>query len=1103
MPFEQFQTQVLLLHSEQSTLDKLSAGFSDNYAVHCVTSGIEALNTLGATPIHVIVSAQDLPGMSGLDALREAKKRSPTTIAILLAGTTPDDRLEALVDNKTLYQIVRGEITPAALSDLVETAVKSTQGSAGTASANERSAAVDTGTPTSATDAFDDTGEHIVMETGDNGSCIITDATGQFPSLKPGKIGAERSAAGRDVDVLVVSDDAEFLGTVQNATRGTHKVHHAIKPGQAEDFVRNFPVGILITDASLAGSTVEALAMRLRSHQRRLVAIVAGRRDDGEMLMDLINRGQVYRFLLKPVSPGRARLAIEASVKHHLEAPDHSFEGRPAPKTSPVPPAKPAAKAPARRAAGGKAGASSQAGREAAKPSAPRPAAAAAKPAAGTAKAPADRAAAKAADGPAPGPLDDAFDDGNSFTETMTGIAVSVGKSLSSAASSFKSARARKSTQTQQEQQKQQEQPGDAKPPAGRKAPDLGPSQSATKATLAADRKPAAKAPPKTAAAPKPSATTGGSDASAPSRDPKPKARENGPAAKTAPKPSPTPAPDARKAPSVTQLPGDAGPDDVTDSAESDAPSPGLAKRPLFLGAAAAAVIAFAAGAIVLVGGDGEEPAANRVASAETPERPASADTRNDSAIEAPMPDATPASAAEDADRGAPSTAAIVEDVRAAKERGDIFAPPGDNAIELMLAAMTAEPGNAQIGAELDALVEEAYGLAEAALLANRTEEADQALRTIELADPGSARLNFLGTQLDQQRLRATLDEARLAMREARFEEAGSLLARAESFAGDESAEIDTLSAELAAARSADQLDEVLALASERLQNNQLLAPENDSARYYFELARSIDENSAAASQGLIAVAGKLVLKARSEIDAGNFDEASALLASAEALDADSDEFAAATAALDAGRENARREVEIARREAERQEAEALAAEREAAQEPEPAPADPTPEAESAGESAPPVLAANAESAPEGADEDVTSGGAKTTGPAVPDDAEDDAEAAVADGSAAGAGAELPALETISMTNLTRTRYVPPQYPRAAQRRNQSGFVDVIFTVTPTGGVADVEVRNSEPGKTFVNAAVQSVEKWEFEPVVEDGSAVSKRVAVRMSFNLQ
>ncbi len=52
MPLDQVRTQVLLLHSEQSTLDTLSAGFNDDrYTIHCATSGTEALNTLGETPI--------------------------------------------------------------------------------------------------------------------------------------------------------------------------------------------------------------------------------------------------------------------------------------------------------------------------------------------------------------------------------------------------------------------------------------------------------------------------------------------------------------------------------------------------------------------------------------------------------------------------------------------------------------------------------------------------------------------------------------------------------------------------------------------------------------------------------------------------------------------------------------------------------------------------------------------------------------------------------------------------------------------------------------------------------------------------------------------
>ena len=45
--------------------------------------------------------------------------------------------------------------------------------------------------------------------------------------------------------------------------------------------------------------------------------------------------------------------------------------------------------------------------------------------------------------------------------------------------------------------------------------------------------------------------------------------------------------------------------------------------------------------------------------------------------------------------------------------------------------------------------------------------------------------------------------------------------------------------------------------------------------------------------------------------------------------------------------------------------------------------------------------------------------------------------------------------------------------------------------------------RESEPGEVFVDAALRAVEKWEFEPVVENGQVVEKRAGVRMMFALE
>ena len=393
MALEQYKTQVLLLHSEQSILDTLSTGFNERYSVHMATSGTEALNVFTETPVHVIVSAQELPGMSGLDALREAKKRSPSTIGILLAKDGQAN--EALVSDKEVFQIVHGEVTPAGLRELIDAATQKARIVAMSESANDSLANVDQ--PET---------EHIVMETSENGSTIISSGTGQMPALQPNKISVAADTGSRNVDILVLTKDDEFLATIKDSSRGMHTVHHAVTPTQAEDIVKGHKVGVLVTDAAMVGSNVEVLTQRLRQSIPRLVAVVAGRRDDGELLMDLINRGHVYRFLLKPVSPGRGRLAIEASIKHHLEADDKAFKQ--APKTAQSATPTPVAKAPTQAKAATKI------------------------------RSPAPLNVSRD-DSLIDESLDEAFDDGNSFTETMTGIAITVSKKLTEVAETITS----------------------------------------------------------------------------------------------------------------------------------------------------------------------------------------------------------------------------------------------------------------------------------------------------------------------------------------------------------------------------------------------------------------------------------------------------------------------------------------------------------------------------------------------------------------------------------------------------------------------------------------------------------------------------------------
>ena len=879
MPLEQYKTQVLLLHSEQSALDKLSAGFNDNYTVHCATSGFEALNTLGETPIHVIVSASNLPGMSGAEALREAKKRSPETIGILIAGEN-DKQAEALVGDKEIFQVVRGGINPKDISRLVDAATQQMRLMAIAESANDHAAEPGGGT-----------GEHIVMETDDHGSTIISDGTGTHAVLNTEKMADASPVGAQAVGVLLMTKDESFLASIKDCCRGIHEVHTAGSIKQAQELIKANAVGVSIIDAGLVGPNVEKLTQHLQSLQKRLVTIVAGRREDGDMLMDLINRGKVYRFLLKPVSPGRVRLAVDASVKHHLDSPDSAFQ-----KVTAT--AAPAAIRAADKSPTGEMPAPMTAGKDDGVPP--------------------DNIVAEG--------LSKVFgDDDSRFAQTVSGIVTGRGRSQ--------------------------------------------------------------------------------------------------------PKVDDVPAP-----PSLTVEGDDGG---------------SLLSNPLALGGIAVGVLVIAGLGFWLMSGDDPADTAPPVAAVEQPARPAES---TPSRTEAPARAATspdelgrsPAVAAEPetalesevTTAGGSADDATTTDIVAANDATEIvnaaetalaedrlFTPVGDNALELYAEALVVAPGDAGIEAAFETTLDTSILAIETALLEDRLDVAGAGVRQVGLVQPDHPRLPFLIAQLQQAEIRTTLDNVRASLRAQQFGDAASGIDAAERLGAD-AATIEALRSELADARSSQEINQILSVADRRLEQGRLLSPANDNARYLFELVLRTDPDNAAARQGLKAVAAKLVLNARDEIDAGQLDAANTLLRRAAEVDSSSSDLSAARQALADARADAERNAS-AQAEAER------AAKQQAA-----------------------------------------------------------------------AAAE-EAARPVPVSSLTRVKYVAPKYPRGAERRGISGWVDVVFTVAPDGSVRNAEVLGSEPGDTFVASAIAAVERWEFEPIVENGSVVEKRAGVRLMFALE
>ena len=81
---------------------------------------------------------------------------------------------------------------------------------------------------------------------------------------------------------------------------------------------------------------------------------------------------------------------------------------------------------------------------------------------------------------------------------------------------------------------------------------------------------------------------------------------------------------------------------------------------------------------------------------------------------------------------------------------------------------------------------------------------------------------------------------------------------------------------------------------------------------------------------------------------------------------------------------------------------------------------------------------------------------------------------------------------------LIPTFMIPLEYPRRSLP-GADGTIEVEFTVTEQGTVSALDVKGEAP-RYFIRTAEQTVRRWRFEPVMEDGKAVSVRTVLRVQF---
>jgi TonB family protein len=121
------------------------------------------------------------------------------------------------------------------------------------------------------------------------------------------------------VELVVLTTDQTFLQTLREAVGGSRRLWHVPSSDKVSDLLVAGEVGILVVDVQTLNEPATVFVGQIKRQFPDLVVVVAGNRDAEISLAGLISAGIVYRFIHKPMSPGRAKLFADAAVKKYDE----------------------------------------------------------------------------------------------------------------------------------------------------------------------------------------------------------------------------------------------------------------------------------------------------------------------------------------------------------------------------------------------------------------------------------------------------------------------------------------------------------------------------------------------------------------------------------------------------------------------------------------------------------------------------------------------------------------------------------------------------------------------------------------------------------------
>lgn len=257
---------ILCVDDEPNLLRSLHWLLHKEFDVMTAPSGLAALDMLRKHDFDVVISDQRMPGMIGSEFLREVCRIAPRTMRILLTGYSDMQAILRSINEGEVFRFVN---KPWINEELTRTVAE---------------------------------------------AAVIAKS---HPTTR------QASSIAGVSSILLVDDDDDMARMIREVIEPGTTFIHACTVAEAVNIINRQPITAIVSETRVDGVDTTPMIKLLKQQRPEIVSVIFTVDSDVDAIIKLINQGQVYRFLPKPVKPGFLKIILASAIQKHRELKDN------------------------------------------------------------------------------------------------------------------------------------------------------------------------------------------------------------------------------------------------------------------------------------------------------------------------------------------------------------------------------------------------------------------------------------------------------------------------------------------------------------------------------------------------------------------------------------------------------------------------------------------------------------------------------------------------------------------------------------------------------------------------------------------------------------